>query len=369
MKEINIAKVLANKRKEKAITQDDIASFLGVTKASVSKWETGQSYPDITLIPRLAGYFNMTIDDLLGYEPQLTKEEIRHLYQHLAADFADKPFDEVMNQCRNKVKKYYSCFPLLLQMALLFINHHMLTPVKEQQKEILMEAITLCRRIQRESGDTVLAQNALKLEVLGLQMMGSPEKVLEILGEDVSPVSQNIETTETMARAYQQLGNIEKATELTQIAMYQHLLSLIGNATQLVTLYPESEERVNTIVDRIEVIIHTFEVDHLHPHTTLVFYLCMAQMYCGFDQNDKAIAMLEKYCHVCTNELFPLTLRDDSFFDRIGGWFKEFDLGNVAPRNEKVVKQSTIDGVANNPAFAELTSDQHFQKIVEKLKK
>ena len=44
-------------RKESHLTQDDLARHLGVTKASVSKWETGQSYPDIELLPKLATYF------------------------------------------------------------------------------------------------------------------------------------------------------------------------------------------------------------------------------------------------------------------------------------------------------------------------
>ncbi|MDO5118285.1 MAG: helix-turn-helix transcriptional regulator, partial [Eggerthellaceae bacterium] len=47
-------------RKETRLTQDDLATFLGVTKASVSKWETGQSFPDIELLPKIATYFAVT---------------------------------------------------------------------------------------------------------------------------------------------------------------------------------------------------------------------------------------------------------------------------------------------------------------------
>jgi transcriptional regulator with XRE-family HTH domain len=43
MKEINIAKTLVSKRREKGITQDELAEYIGVSKASVSKWETGGS--------------------------------------------------------------------------------------------------------------------------------------------------------------------------------------------------------------------------------------------------------------------------------------------------------------------------------------
>ncbi len=63
MKELNIARQIIRKRRERGITQAALAAHMGVSKASVSKWETGQSYPDITLLPGLASYFNMSIDD------------------------------------------------------------------------------------------------------------------------------------------------------------------------------------------------------------------------------------------------------------------------------------------------------------------
>jgi transcriptional regulator with XRE-family HTH domain len=57
VKELNIAKTIVSKRREKGITQDELAAYIGVSKASVSKWETGQSYPDILFLPQLAAYF------------------------------------------------------------------------------------------------------------------------------------------------------------------------------------------------------------------------------------------------------------------------------------------------------------------------
>ena len=69
MKAINIARKLVTKRREKGITQEDVALYIGVSKASVSKWETGKSYPDITFLPQLATYFNVSIDELMGYSP------------------------------------------------------------------------------------------------------------------------------------------------------------------------------------------------------------------------------------------------------------------------------------------------------------
>jgi transcriptional regulator with XRE-family HTH domain len=49
MWEFNMGAVIQQKRKEKELTQEELARLMGVSKSSVSKWETGQTYPDIYL--------------------------------------------------------------------------------------------------------------------------------------------------------------------------------------------------------------------------------------------------------------------------------------------------------------------------------
>ncbi len=66
MKEINLGHILIKKRRMLGITQDELAFSMGVSKAAVSKWETGTTYPDLTLLPRLADYFNISIDEFDG---------------------------------------------------------------------------------------------------------------------------------------------------------------------------------------------------------------------------------------------------------------------------------------------------------------
>ena len=89
---LNLSSNLVRFRRERKITQEQLAEFIGVTKASVSKWETGQSTPDIMILPQLASYFDVTIDELIGYAPQLSKEQIQKLYQDFAKDFSCRPF-------------------------------------------------------------------------------------------------------------------------------------------------------------------------------------------------------------------------------------------------------------------------------------
>lgn len=63
---IKLSENIANLRKEKSITQEQLASALNVTNQAVSKWESGKCYPDIELLPNIADFFGVSIDELIG---------------------------------------------------------------------------------------------------------------------------------------------------------------------------------------------------------------------------------------------------------------------------------------------------------------
>jgi len=124
MNELNFSDNIVKLRHKKKITQEQLADFIGVTKASVSKWENKQSLPDILILTELAAFFDVTIDELLGYEPQLSKEQIQKLYLELAEAFAEYPFEEVMKKSEELTKKYY--FYCLLPVVLLTVCYTLL---------------------------------------------------------------------------------------------------------------------------------------------------------------------------------------------------------------------------------------------------
>ncbi len=67
MSNIKISEKIRSKRRERDLTQDELANLLGVTKAAVSKWENEECYPDITMLPQIAQLFRITMDELFGY--------------------------------------------------------------------------------------------------------------------------------------------------------------------------------------------------------------------------------------------------------------------------------------------------------------
>ena len=57
---------LGDLRKKKKMTQQELADDVGVSFQTISKWETGMNMPDITMLPVLAEYFQVSTDQLLG---------------------------------------------------------------------------------------------------------------------------------------------------------------------------------------------------------------------------------------------------------------------------------------------------------------
>lgn len=363
MKDLQFANTITTLRKQKRLTQDQIASFVGVSKAAVSKWETGLSYPDILLLPKLATFFNLSIDDLLGYKPQMTKEDIQKLYADLSQEFATKPFDEVYNRICLIIDEYYSCFPLLMQMAVILLNYQPVSGDKHQ--EVMDKAIELCLRIEENADDLRLVRQAQSLEAHCQLVLKNPERVIELLGKDVEPYMGN---EILIANAFNLLQQPKKAMETLQISLFQSVIGILSIAPSYLMMQVNKPERFEEIVRRVQNIIQTFDMTNLHFNTTLVFYLSAAQGYMAQKKEEKAVEMLMNYYEVTKKIEFPISLHGDGFFDLIDEWLaRELDLGSNAPRDEQSIKSSLITSITENPIFTPLLGRTDIQAMVKNL--
>ena len=90
MTNINIGNKIRELRKKKGITQEALASVLSVSPQAVSKWESGLTYPDMEMIPVIAGYFEVSMDILFDYDVREMKAKI----QKIIDDAWDYLFDD-----------------------------------------------------------------------------------------------------------------------------------------------------------------------------------------------------------------------------------------------------------------------------------
>lgn len=107
-------------RKEKELTQETLAEFLGVSFQAVSKWERGETYPDITLLPVIARFFDTSIDDLLGVNKSREEEQINK-YLKLYDEMKLKDLTLTYEKFQNAVKDFPNDFRILIRyMELLY---------------------------------------------------------------------------------------------------------------------------------------------------------------------------------------------------------------------------------------------------------
>lgn len=96
-------------RMKKELTQEDVAQMLGITPQSVSKWERGESYPDITLLPALANIFETSVDLLIGMDTIRAEETRYNIHKKAVAyqcsgdlDMAEQTYREALLIYPNK---------------------------------------------------------------------------------------------------------------------------------------------------------------------------------------------------------------------------------------------------------------------------
>ena len=364
MKELNISKCINKKRKEKGITQEQLADYIGVSKASVSKWESGQSYPDILLLPEIATYFNITVDELIGYSPQLTKEDIKKIYKKFCKDFATKPFDKVMNEYEKMTKEYYSCFPFLLAMVQLILNHYTLTDTEENKKALLQKCIVLCQHIKDESDVVNEISQANSLEAVAEMFDSNFTGVIDLLDSTIVPSSGE---DELLIQAYMSVGDSKNAAIICQVNLFQKVISILSLLSINASMHMSDPVMFETIYQQGRQIIKSFDLKNMVSNSVAVIHLVAAQGYIMQQDNKKALDALAEYVDTVCSFTYPLKIRGNLYFNHIDEWIEEnIPLGSIIPRDENAVKKSFID-VLDNPIYESIKGDEKYKLLMNRL--
>ena len=106
-------------RLEKNLTQEKLSDFLGVSFQSISKWERGDTYPDITMLPSIASFFNVSVDELLGVDKAKKEEDVKRLLEE-HDNFTDNKL--IKESIYNLKEKYPNDFRVQLRYMGYLIN-------------------------------------------------------------------------------------------------------------------------------------------------------------------------------------------------------------------------------------------------------
>ena len=166
-------------RREKSVTQEQLAESVGVTCAAVSRWERGEACPDISLLGPLAYYFGVSIDELLGYNAARVEQEIRDILAEYKKLYRNAGEEE----SRVHITEAFRRFPndyRIMNAYMWHIGGNYADNDPSVLREHAEEFRELCRRILDGCTDFPIRQDALNMEAKLLWAEGRTDDALAL---------------------------------------------------------------------------------------------------------------------------------------------------------------------------------------------
>lgn len=170
---IKVGKNIKKLREKKGLTQEKLANFLGVTPQAISRWENETGYPDIELLPLIANFFDVTIDELLDREIEKNKLEIQEGIKEI----------DRLNSIGEKEKrkeliiKLYNKYPYNFNI----INYYIWLLTYDEKNINFDEIEKLCLLILEECNDEQIRYSAIECLSNYYSVKGDEKKALKIL--------------------------------------------------------------------------------------------------------------------------------------------------------------------------------------------
>ena len=167
-------------RRERDITQEQLADFLHLTPSAISQWETDRVLPDIQYIPKLAHLFSVSADEILGINVQKNDEEIDRIYKEVRELWCTARRSEAEKLCRESIARFPNAYILMEELA----NNLSYSADRKDQEE----SIALFERIHANSTDEISRNFALGSLVAMYMKIGKTEKARELAESAPSPI-------------------------------------------------------------------------------------------------------------------------------------------------------------------------------------
>ncbi len=158
---MSIGTTIKHLRREKNITQEQLAEYLGITSRAVSQWECDRTAPDISQLPALCHIFDVSSDVLLGIDIEKNNEEIKK-YLDAARNLCHQgKWEEYTAILREANKKFPRDYKIMQTLADAIVNEYSRKCIKEYDA-----VFALCNRILAECTDSAIRYEA--IDTLGI---------------------------------------------------------------------------------------------------------------------------------------------------------------------------------------------------------
>ena len=177
-----IGENLKKQRKLRELTQEQLADILGVSFQSISKWERGEGYPDIELLPTIAEYFGITTDELMGIKEIRDSADVKKILDKAKDNMSKGLIEENIKLLAEAVKIHPNNYKLLERYAL-NLTFVAIDSESEESRRNNLKAVEIAERILAECTDPEI-RNIMQGELcIYYRNLGEDDKALEAAGK------------------------------------------------------------------------------------------------------------------------------------------------------------------------------------------
>lgn len=169
-------------RRQEGLTQEQLAEAMGVSVAAVSKWEQGQSLPEIPMLMELADFFDLSVDALLGY--RLRSNDRKNVSERLKVLRREDRYDEGLAEAEKALQKFPNTFTVVYECAKLFEMAGGTRKDKALQRRAL-DLLTHAIRLLPQNSDPQVSEMSLRLDMANVLLdMEDWERALALFKEN-----------------------------------------------------------------------------------------------------------------------------------------------------------------------------------------
>ena len=276
-------------RRERDITQEQLAEFLHLTPSAISQWETDRVLPDIQYLPKLAHLFKVSADTILGINVEEADEEIQRIYDEVRELWCTARRDEAEKLCREGLERFPNAYNLMEELAW---NLSYSSDRKDRE-----ESIALFERIRADVPDESSRNFALGALVEMYMKIGETKKAKELADSAPSPI-YTIDSCRLMILrgadwAWEMSMQIERDFDKF-IWKLRNLLHLFGQDHPMFTM-PEQLELWQKMIDLVNVFYENGDYS-FHEQIIIEAHLRRAKLYITMNEEENALPELEKMC-------------------------------------------------------------------------
>ena len=241
---MNIGNKIRELRKQQGITQEQLAESIGISFQAVSKWENNIALPDITLVPVLASYFGVSMDELFDFNLKEIEHAVRIIAEK-AYQYRESNPAESRRILEEGLKKYPENDILLNN--LLYVLDYSVKPdetiaiaskliEKTNQNDVKYDALRFLAYAYKAKGDLESAEAAIE-QIPEIYFTKLTEKAYLLSGKAKFEAAEKqkwisfenlIQMMWKLAEYYEENGKIDKAIAETKKAL--NLIPIIGNS-------------------------------------------------------------------------------------------------------------------------------------------